>query len=800
MTANIPDFFSDMEEEQTPDFFSDLNNEFVPKEDLVSKDLREQGYEPDFGEEIERLQERGGSEFAKGLIHSATTGGLLSHLTDVPEKEKSKGRHIGEFTGSLVPIEGISAFWGPKLLKLASQSPVFKRSVQALARLTGMGLTGATYEGAEKLNKGEIPKAEEIFKHGGQWALIDAIIQTAGLGGRFTKALLNKTKKTGKPTFEVLNDLMNDMREQGVGFTPDERTATKALSILEGSTEKGVANPPSLPLGTKKVSQEHFTKISEKSPELAEPIQPKQMHQPPNEDNLIKEAIEENINKISPKKVTKQEFGKGLQEIIENRFKEEEALYKPLYNQVEEGSKKINYSPDQTMAVVKKGIDQIKQLKTKPEGYNKVLSQLEDILSDLGYHETAKIGGSEFKLNKPIYENIPVSKLIELGRRLNKIIDYDIVGSGIKDKLKPVVRSIKEEIRHSLELNNPELSKVFDQAEKKYGETAQKFGRESIYKARGKEEAEKVNDAIKSPTMLDDLKSILKPDQMRQVERQMLEHLDSLSLPKATEYMKEMGSKLSPDSRKIAQDIIDHKIPKSITRSGKIKDLILNDIGAALETGQRPKKTLDLWKTVKGQDLIKNALKDNPNKKEILDYLQKQSFYDFTSSFIEKNGTINFDKFNEVLKDPAVKSNIKMIGGDSAVEFFNNLEMLASKQKSNLSIFEDLKTKGKELQKDSPYGESKLVKAAKLRHPIRFKAKEFLENIGLSTQTAIKMLGALQLGIPTSAGAYVGYKVLYKFANNPKARRAYINAVNKKPLKTSEFINAYKHLDDELED
>jgi hypothetical protein len=105
--------------------------------------------------------------------------------------------------------------------------------------------------------------------------------------------------------------------------------------------------------------------------------------------------------------------------------------------------------------------------------------------------------------------------------------------------------------------------------------------------------------------------------------------------------------------------------------------LTYSDSTKSTLTGERPDKLMKYWKTPEGQQLIKQSLKGNPNEKEVLKYLEDQSLSDFSASVVSPDGTINFDKFNSLIKDPATLENLRLMGGEEGVQFFKNLEKMS---------------------------------------------------------------------------------------------------------------------------
>jgi hypothetical protein len=741
---------------------------------------------------------------------------------------------------------------------LASKSPIATKALTSLAEMTGWGLTGASEKVLTDAFQGKVPSAEDILTHGAEWFALDAALKTVGLTGKFASWVLGKSQSTKQPSWQVINDLLTDMKKEGIDVSQTDRVTAKVLSELEKPVEEAtktakeiklskqpepgkietlageklepVEEKPKLDLATKKIEPAEYKKVSESSEALAKPYQPEEIKFDRSTEQLAKARTQELVEEVGERAATEKQFGENIKADIEKSFKESEKLYEPLYHEVEEAAEKITHKPTSTVKKTQDILEEINSLKTKPEGYQKVINTLNDALKDMG-HEIVE-HGSKLILRglgqlKPIVisSEIPLSKTMELARRLNKIADYDIIGPSIKNKLKPVIASLKTDIKETLKSANPELHKKFVNAEGLYADTAKKFGTDAIQGIRGQQKAEKIAGSILEPSVLENLKKIANPSQYNEIQREILHRLRDMPFEKAKRSYREIEPFLDKKAQDAARSTITHKAPKGQpTRVEQIKTGVFNELDKAFSTGKRPEKVLDLWKTAKGQQLIKDSLDKSPNKKEILDYLKKQSFYDFASSVTDKAGAVDFKKFQEYLKDPAFVENLRMLGGEEAVSFFRSLQNMDNAIKFNVRRLEQLpnvylnlgKKESLLLPAKGKYalGEEKLAKAAerakipteevskfqeiypkpklgekseKIRHargeetlkeaarkrqPLKFKLEELSDRYGF-TPTIKGLLTAL--GIIKFTGPSLGVaasKILYHMATKQSARKS----------------------------
>src|SRR5690242_14539936 len=177
----------------------------------------------EYMQEVNRLREFQQSKgFTKGAL-SGLTLGATEHIPGLKPQEGELLGGVGEVGGSLIPITGIYKVFGHGLGKIASKSPVFKRSLGVLANLTGAALAGGTYEGAKHtIKEGELPSANQVMEHGFEWALLDTALRGAGAVGAFGVGILKAARKTKQPEWKVVNEVYNTLKEQGVDIATDK--------------------------------------------------------------------------------------------------------------------------------------------------------------------------------------------------------------------------------------------------------------------------------------------------------------------------------------------------------------------------------------------------------------------------------------------------------------------------------------------------------------------------------------------------------------------------------------------------
>lgn len=836
---------------------------------------------------------RNEGKFGRGVLSGATFG--LS--AGVPGLE-TQGEGGFSTAGDIVGSTALPFGWATKgarfalspIIKLAKNSPKIMKGLNSLANLTGVATIGAaTGAGHEATEEGgfKLPSVENALEHGATWAALDLALSGLGWTGRFAKNLLKKSNKLGKSKVEVLNETIEKLKEQGVNVETDEKIAQKALSILEdkpvaqiekeirlsekpGMTkEEEVANKVlaenvqqgASDLKNRKVEQVKFDKLDKNAVKLAEPYLPKEFEAAEVAEEAINRELDQSIDSIAPRAETEQELGKNVQTALEDASNEARKVYNPLYEKAEEVAKTIHTVPLNTANKAVELLKKLEGVKVKPVGYDKVIRELTNALEDAGFvlrrseHDNSIIEGISSG-------EVTVSKIMDLKRRLNKMANFDNIESSVQDLLGILGASVKKDVLKGLE-KSPEALKAFQEAEKKFGETAEKFKRKSIKSARYTEKPESIAKLIRTPSALEDIKRIVPQEQYAQIERELLEHMKGLKEDRARAFYREMRPHLGNDARSVAEQIIESKIPpanptrKAMQRE-KIQQGIYDDISKATLTGQRPETTLKLWKTKEGQQLIKNSLKGNPNEKEILKYLEDQSFADFSASVVSPDGTIDFKKFNELMKDPATVENIRLMGGEDAVNFFKHLETLSKHVEKNISaiegkidklpasernkinkvIFEKANERLKNVSKRKLTKEQELfekthgekarlageeeINKAKVKGEERFRnmreanedkrllneqreknkllnrIDDFLRSYGTKAKGLLAIIGAIKFGPENTLVAGASYEALKYLLKNKKVRDAVRQAASKsKSTQIGPLINAITKIEEE---
>lgn len=170
-------------------------------------------YAKDLATEREYRQSKG---FTKGVLSGASFG-LSEKIPGLAPEEGEFLTGFGEFIGSALPISKLYNLLGKPLVSLAAKSPVARKGLEAFARMTGMGLTGATYEGTkETVKTGEAPAPEELLKYGAQWAAFDGALQVLGKTASFLNGLRNYSNVKQVPEKTALTEIFDTLSKENI--------------------------------------------------------------------------------------------------------------------------------------------------------------------------------------------------------------------------------------------------------------------------------------------------------------------------------------------------------------------------------------------------------------------------------------------------------------------------------------------------------------------------------------------------------------------------------------------------------
>ena len=655
------------------------------------------------------------------------------------EDPNVSGYTTGQLVGSLPYLEGVGV---PVVnaFKLAfAKSPIFPQAAAAVGRLAGWGTVGAIEASAKDLAKGEYPDPAHIAQHAATYSILDGALQGLGKSFNFVKSLFQKADSTKEPVFKVLEKTINELSNES--FEKPQDLVQRAFNILE---ENGQRLKPATrdvkvtnlnPIDARAKSEAPIASVGEPTQPKNEGFRAKLLSEPAEKPaiELPESKLSEEVSEFAPRYEDKKSFGEGLTETLESNFAKEKEVYDNLYKQTRDDLQQAFLTPRNSAKKVADAVKDIQKFKTKPAGYEKFEKDAVKFLEDAGYTIQRDLGtGKITDIIGPARgsSTLSASDAVELSRRISEFVDYEAVEPSIKKVWGAVAKSLKEEAKAALGKSNPKALELFEKAERAYENTAKRFGTDSVKSARYTELPSDTAKMLTHPDKLEQLKNVLEPGQYKIVEREVLEALHESNDP--AKLFREVKKQLSPKAQKLGEKIVkQHTLDKELSKINSIDKL---------------------------KQVIKNpeirALIEERGGKGTVEFLTKLPEYQKKIELFDKIVTNNPEKFKKSVGD-FYKTRKSSFGRQPT-----------KVEKGTAETFERL---GK--TKETEYGEQRLQRIKKSRHPLREGIQGLFEEFGLKENKASKLASNL-LGIPK-----VGTDVFTAWWWNPRLRRSFEKAM-----------------------
>lgn len=647
---------------------------------------------------------------AKGVTKGAASGTTLGLSQYIPGMEYEKGDYgfgVAEAAAELNPIMGLAKAWGIPA-KAIAKTPLLGRAAGAMSRVVQSGGIGGSLSALKTAFKGEIPEMEDVLANAFEWIALDGLIHAGTAGARFIKNFINKGEAAKESSYDLAKTLIDRVKEKGVNPESTDEFARamiqearvaypnvkiqppkqiKTLTAAEEVAQKNLA--PSevnqYSLKNRKVEPEFVENVLERPPEPEIPAveKPRDLQQP---------VTESELDLLVERPETKKALGEDIGKDIEASLQATEGEYKPLYEMAEEAAQLVETD---TSKVSRTAWDKLQDLRregmrTQPDRY----ASTEKILQDVLYDSDAVLEWDGDKITDLMGTGkISTSRAIELDRRLGKIINYENIDPDVRDILKGVRGELREANLKALS-EIPEAKEVYQQATDIFRDKSERFGEEIVRQIRaGSVSPEAIISALERPSNLEAVKNVVSPEQFRQIERELLSSINDKSYGKAQSLARELRNYLSDDANMLLDEILLSKKPaKSLTPSDRVK-LKENYVLKEMAKPTKPTKLVSEWKTKRGRGEIKQALKNNPNKDEIIEFLERETLSDMAKDVIDDAGQINPEKFAKLAKKNL--DTIEELGGKDARRFFEKIDQIQKQAKSNVDYFNRVKKAGK---------------------------------------------------------------------------------------------------------
>jgi len=492
------------------------------------------------------------------------------------------------------------------------------------------------------------------------------------------------------------------------------------------------------------------------------------------EDAIVKEGSNTILNKITPQDQLPQQAWKGIQESANALFEAEQNAYSPLYRNVRKSAEKITVNPQSSIASARSVLGKLTNVRTSPTGYTQTANLVRDVLHDLtGVSPSAELiknalESGNTRLLDAIYDSLnkgsslKADKLMDLSIRLNEAINYEALTPSVKDLLKPLQRTVKDELKNALK-SNPESLKNLNDADELYKKTANRFGKDVIGSLRSTENPEKLVDVFSQPSNFENLVKLFgnNSQQVKNAERQIVEQLGKTNTKTANELFRNLEPYLSKNAKEASKEVIALGDKLSVPGQRRaLQQAMLEDVSQAISTGQPPNFTTRAMMTPEGHQTAKQTFFRTQQGKELFKTLEKKIVSDLLDSVVVGD-QINWQKAAEILENPNTSAVMNEILGNEGFAILKNLQNYGRYIASNINLakMQQPTLFNKMInQLDSP---TKLVLAAIVGKAIAAPlwlvggaAAISLKNVLASVLTNKKALSAIRvLGNPSSVGS-----------------------------------------------
>jgi hypothetical protein len=425
-------------------------------------------------------------------------------------------------------------------------------------------------------------------------------------------------------------------------------------------------------------------------------------------------ALERNANQmfrnselstISPLSPTKEQGGRALQEAANSVFQTQVIEgERAAYTQASAAAEGLSGQAPRTLEEAKRLRAQLTRTTPRPD-QQPLISFIDNLILDLETTAPAATSPASSILDasgRPVNPSITTPEttaprtrsandLVKTVQDANNAVNY---GSELRQqshRLIPIVNTLRQETGAVL-AKNPEAARLYQQANQLHANNAQVWGTKYMRNVRFAENPEKIVGMTRSPSNMRNFKQGVQDPTMQALgERLVIEDITSGS--SAATNRKEIAGlapELSINAKNASNALADVKDP--LTNSGgraAVRNEVLKDSAQAINTGKPPNKVLALMQNPKGYEIVRESLSHSPQGREVFASFERLFVEDLFKSTLNKNGQIDFNVANNIMKNRETRDVINRIGGSSLVFRFENLEQVAENFQKNVRLYQN---------------------------------------------------------------------------------------------------------------
>lgn len=419
-----------------------------------------------------------------------------------------------------------------------------------------------------------------------------------------------------------------------------------------------------------------------------------------NADNMFRDG---QLDTITPIRATSEQSGRALQETANTVFNDEViAGERAAYSNARKEAEGLSGSAPRTLREAKTLRESLTKNEPTPE-QRAVVSYLDDLISDLETVTPAKTQQASKLLDssgKPFTNAVeipssskPTTKtandLVDLVQKGNNAVNY---GSELRlqsHRLKPILNTLREEVGRVL--GKKDSARIaYQEANQLHGRNAEIWGTKYMRNMRFAENPESIVSSSKKPSNMRNMKQAITDPTMQAVGERMV--VADVTQSGSSAFNRNVITNLSPElsinARNAAEQLIQVKDPLTSTGGrAALRNSILKDVASAVNTGQPPKRVLELMSTAKGYHMVRESLQATPQSRQVFNSLQRTFLEDVVTSIKDSSGQIDFSKAKNVLQNPETRRVLHEIGGSRLIERFRNLENISNNFERNIKLY-----------------------------------------------------------------------------------------------------------------
>lgn len=475
------------------------------------------------------------------------------------------------------------------------------------------------------------------------------------------------------------------------------------------------------------------------------------------------------LSLITPLEVTPEQGGRAIQQAANDLFQQEVIVAeRAAYSAAREQAQGLTGSAPRTLEQARE-LRQSLSATTPSKEQNPLITYLDNLIADLETNTPASTTPASKLLGpngQPITAavEVPASQtptvvsandLVDMVQKGNQAVNYGSEFREQSHRLIPVISTLRQETSQVL-AQNPTAANLFHEANTLHARNAETWGTRYMRDVRFTENPENIASRTKKPSNMRNLKQAIPNIQIQNVaERLVVDDITkSGSRASNARTVRELSPELSANAQNAANELINVKDP--LTTSGGraiVRNQILKDAAASVNTGKRPEKILDLMQTPKGYNIVRETLNPSPQGRQILQASERLFIEDIFNSIRDPSGKINFSKASNIFKNSDVRQVAEMIGGPAIMQRFEQLQTSATNFERNISLYSSKETQS-------------LVSSA----VSKIKDAGIAGTILHALHVPWPVIVGMGLGKATTGAASVGYGALQrKVLSNPRA-------------------------------